>query len=474
MAIRRSARARIVVSIALLLAFAAIVSTLALRQVLLARVDDRIEGGLAQEVAELRRLANQTDTDDVQRLFDLFLARDVPDEGEASFAFVGSRPYRSNADLGTSEALLDRVRSLGETTTVTRGDIEGTRYIAVPITDDGARRGVFVVTADLAHERAEVSEAVQVSAGIALAMLVLVSGLAFVAVGRVLAPLRALGATARSIESTDDLTRRIDVRTDDEIGELGHLFNAMLDRLEQAFALQREFVSDAGHELRTPITIIRGHLELLEARDRATLQDRHRRARPHEPLRRGPADAGQGRAAGLPAPRQLDLDLLTDELMVKATKLAPRDWRLEHTGAGLLTADRQRLTQAVMNLAHNAVQHTTESDTIALGTELADGDARIWVADTGPGIAPEDRERIFERSRPLQRTTTAPGSAWRSSRRSRSAHQGRIELESEPGAGARFTIVIPAERAMSRILIAEDERQPRLVPGEGAARRRAT
>jgi signal transduction histidine kinase len=446
MAIRRSARARIVASIALLLAFAAVVSTLALRQVLLARVDDRIEGGLAQEVAELRRLANQTDTDDVQRLFDTFFARDVPDEGEASFAFVGSRPYRSNADLGTSEALLDRVRSLGETLEVTRGDIEGTRYIAVPMTDDGTRRGVFVVTADLAHERAEVSEAVQVSAGIALAMLVLVSGLAFVAVGRVLAPLRALGATARSIGSTDDLTRRIDVRTDDEIGELGHLFNAMLDRLEQAFALQREFVSDAGHELRTPITIIRGHLELLEERDRATLKivtdELDRMSRFVEDL----LTLAKAERPDFLHLDTLDLDLLTDELMVKATKLAPRDWRLEHTGAGLLTADRQRLTQAVMNLAHNAVQHTTESDTIALGSELADGDARIWVADTGPGIAPEDRERIFERHvRSAHKDGAGLGLAI--VRTIAQAHHGRIELDSEPGAGARFTIVIPAERA---------------------------
>ncbi len=122
------------------------------------------------------------------------------------------------------------------------------------------RRGTFVVTADLEHERAEVAEAVRVAGGIGFGMVVLVSVLAFAAVGRILSPLRELGDTARSIESTDDLTRRIDVRGNDDIAELGHLFNAMLDRLEQAFALQREFVSDAGHELRTPITIIRGHL----------------------------------------------------------------------------------------------------------------------------------------------------------------------------------------------------------------------
>jgi signal transduction histidine kinase len=436
-------RQRIVLSIAVLLAFAAILSTIALRQVLLARVDDRIEAGLAQEVAEFRRLAGQTDTTDVRRLFDLFLARDVPDEGEASFAFVGSAPYRSNADLGTSEALLERVRSLGETTAVTRGDIEGTRYLAVPITDDGERRGVFVVTADLEHERSEVSEAVQVSAGIAIAMLLLVSALAFVAVGRVLAPLRTLGATARSIGSTDDLTRRIDVRTDDEIGELGHLFNAMLDRLEQAFALQREFVSDAGHELRTPITIIRGHLEVLDEHPetlRIVTDELDRMSRFVEDL----LTLAKAERPDFLHLDTLDLDLLTDELMAKATKLAPREWRLEQTGAGLLVADRQRLTQAVMNLAHNAVQHTGADDTIALGSELRGGDARIWVADSGPGIGPQDRERIFERH---VHSKDGSGLGLAIVRTIAQAHHGRIELESEPGEGSRFTIVIPAERA---------------------------
>jgi two-component system OmpR family sensor kinase len=446
MRIRSSARARIVLSIALLLGFSTVVSTLALRQILLSRVDSRIEGGLAQEVTEFRRFASQpTATDDVQRLFDLFLARDVPDEGETTFTFVGERPYRSNADLGTSQALLERVRSLGEVRTVTRGDIEGIRYLAVPINDEGERRGVFVVTADLAHERAEVSEAVRAAAGIALAMLAIVSVLAFVAVGRVLAPLRALGATARTIQSGDDLTRRIDVQGDDEIAELGRLFNAMLDRLEAAFALQRDFVSDAGHELRTPITIIRGHLELLD-RDPETLRivtdELDRMSRFVEDL----LTLAKAERPDFLALGELDLDLLTDELMAKASRLAPRDWRLEQTGAGLLTADRQRLTQAVMNLAANAVQHTQEGDTIALGSELRDGEARIWVKDSGPGVAPEDRERIFER---YARSTNGDGAGLGLAivQTIAQAHGGRIELSSDPGAGARFTLVIPAADA---------------------------
>lgn len=442
MGTRSSARTRIVLSVAMLLAFSAVVSTLALRQILFARVDDRIEAGLVQEVAEFRRLAAQTGITDVRQLFDQFLQRDIPDEGEASFTFVGDRPYRSNADLGTSRALLERVRELGAVADVTRGDIEGTRYLAVPITDDGERRGTFVVTADLEHERAEVSEAVRIALGVSLAMLAIVTVLAFLAIGRVLAPLRTLGATARSIESTEDLTRRIEVTGDDEIAELGRLFNAMLDRLEQAFALQREFISDAGHELRTPITIIRGHLSLLE-RDPETLRivtdELDRMSRFVEDL----LTLAKAERPDFLMVSELDLDLLTDELMAKARKLAPRDWQLEHTGAGLLTADRQRLTQAVMNLAHNAVKHTEPGDRIALGSELDGDSVRIWVADSGEGIAPADQERIFER---FARSANGEGAGLglAIARTIAEAHGGRIELESAPGEGAKFTIVLPA------------------------------
>jgi two-component system, OmpR family, sensor kinase len=441
MRIRSSARTRIVLTIALLLAFSAAVSTLALRQILLARVDDRIEAGLAQEISEFRQFAAQTELTDAQRLFDQFLARDIPDEGEATFTFVGEAPYRSNADVGTSQELVDRVRELGEVDAVERGDIEGTRYIAVPITDEGRRKGTFVVTADLEHERGEVADAVQVALGISLAMLAVVSALAFAAVGRVLARLRTLGGTARSIESTDDLTRRIEITGDDEIAELGHLFNAMLDRLEQAFALQREFVSDAGHELRTPITIIRGHLSLLDddpETRRIVTDELDRMSRFVEDL----LTMAKAERPDFLHRSELDLDLLTDELMAKARKLAPRDWQLEHTGAGLLTADRQRLTQAVMNLAHNAVQHTTEGDTIALGSTLDGSSAKIWVSDSGPGIPANEQERIFERFATGRGDGAGLGLAI--VKTIATAHGGRIELESEPGAGARFTIIIPA------------------------------
>jgi len=380
-------------------------------------------------------------TGDVRTLFDQFLARDVPDEAEASFTFVGPQPYRSNADLGTGAQLIDGVRDLGDVDGVERGDIDDDyRYVAVPVNLRGERRGTFVVTADLGHERAEVGEAVRVAGGIGFGMVVLVSALAYAAVGRILSPLRELGGTARSIESGDDLTRRIDVRGNDDIAELGHLFNAMLDRLEQAFALQREFVSDAGHELRTPITIIRGHLELLQGDPetyRVVADELDRMSRFVEDL----LTLAKSERPDFLLLSDLDLDLLTEELMAKATRLGPREWTLEATGAGLLRGDRQRLTQAVMNLAHNAVQHTGAGDTIALGSSHEGDTARIWVADTGPGVKAEDRERIFERA---HSGSDGAGLGLAIVRTIATAHGGRVELDSEEGKGARFTIVLPA------------------------------
>jgi signal transduction histidine kinase len=83
----------------------------------------------------------------------------------------------------------------------------------------------------------------------------------------------------------------------------------------------------------------------------------------------------------------VDIGLLTEEMYTKARALAARDWRLENKGAGRIVADRHRLTQAMMSLAQNATQHTTDGDVITLGSTLTNGNACFWVRDTGEGIA---------------------------------------------------------------------------------------
>ena len=145
----------------------------------------------------------------------------------------------------------------------------------------------------------------------------------------------------------------------------------------------------------------------------------------------------------------LDLDVVADELHSKAQALAPRDWRLEARDAGgRVVADRQRLTQAVMNLAANAARHTEPDTPIELGASLERGEARLWVADRGAGIGAADRERIFERfaqAGGARRRADGAGLGLAIVRAIAEAHGGRVELESAEGVGSRFTVIIPAE-----------------------------
>jgi two-component system, OmpR family, sensor kinase len=454
------ARTRVLLAFVVLLALSTVASTVALRQILRARAGDRVEQALVQEVGEFRRLTDDGRNpftgkpfgDDIESLFDVFLARNVVVAGEDVFAFVDGKFYASTEAEGSR--LLRRFRGLGGITRTTRAEIEtaeGTlRYLAVPIEVGGRHRGVFVVAVNLGAEREEVAEAVQTAAGVSLAVLLIASALAWVIAGRVLAPLRTLQTTAQAITETDQ-TQRIEVHGDDEIAELGRTFNAMLDRLEAAFASQRAFVSDAGHELRTPITIVRGHLELLgddplEREETVALvtDELDRMARFVDDLLLL-AKAEQGDFLQL-AP--LDLDVLTDELYNKATALADRDWRLAGSGTGTVTADRQRLTQAVMQLAQNAAEHTRDGDRIALGSAIRNRVAMLWVSDSGPGIPAAERDEIFERFHrggDGRRRSEGAGLGLSIVRAIAEAHGGRVELDTREGAGATFTLIVPTE-----------------------------
>jgi signal transduction histidine kinase len=436
------------------------VSIVVERQILRARASERVDADLTREIEELRRLvAEGIDPNtgrpfagDVRAIFNVVLQRNVPSQREAIFTYLGTQPYRSSVGNPDDRRLVTELRALGSVATPRRGEVQTSRtlirYVAVPVSVAGQRRGAMVVTADLGAERAEVDDLIRITGAVTLAVLLLAIGLAWVIAGRVLAPLRHLTDTARSITESD-LTRRLEVHGNDEIAELTRTFNSMLDRLESAFASQRAFVSDAGHELRTPITIIRGHLELLgddpqERRETIELvsDELDRMTRFVEDL----LTLAKAERSDFLRLEDVDLDLLTEELMAKASALAPRDWTLERVGAGTLRADRQRLTQAVMSLADNAVQHTGEGARIGLGSELHDGRARLWVSDDGPGIPLADQERIFDRfAQAGVRRTDGTGLGLAIVRAIAEAHGGDVVLRSAPGQGSTFILDLPTE-----------------------------
>jgi signal transduction histidine kinase len=460
----RGARTRILAAFIVLLAFSTLLSVLAIRQLLLVRTADRVDAALTQEVDEFRTLVRGNNPEDgtpfggrLRLIFDTFFERNVPGEGETLIAYVDGRRFRTESSASGGAvpegAVPQRWASLDRSE---RGDVEtpvGTvRYLAVPIEGNDGVRGAFVVAASLSSERQEVEDAVRLAALVLLTVLLIASALAWVVAGRVLAPLRLLADTARSIGESD-LTRRIPVTGRDEIADLSRTFNAMLDRLEAAFATQRQFVSDASHELRTPITIVRGHLELLgddpeERRETIALvtDELDRMSRFVDDL----LVLAKAERDDFLRVAEVELGALTDELLEKATALGDRGWQLESRGEAVLVADRQRLTQAVMGLAQNAVQHTNSGDPVWLGTDADRREARLWVRDTGPGVAAEDQERIFARfarASASRRRSEGAGLGLAIVRAIAEAHGGRVALSSRPGDGATFTVIIPLERS---------------------------
>jgi two-component system, OmpR family, sensor kinase len=456
-----SARARILASYLILLLFSTAVATIVLREVLLARAGERVDDALVQETEEFRNLAGGRNPetaepfgDDIRSIFDVFLERNVPAEAEAFYTFADGSAYDERHAPSVEEQRLPEIDALAATSSPRRGEFEldetRFRYVAVPVTDrSGDPRGVFAVVIDLSDELDEVNEALQIAVGVNIGVLILASMLAWVIAGRVLQPLRLLRDTARSI-SESDLTQRIPVEGDDELADLARTFNEMLDRLEEAFASQKSFLSDAGHELRTPITIIRGHLDVMgdDPEERRETLDLVRDEL--DRMTRLVNDLLLLAKAARPdflQPETVDLDDLTRELFAKASALAQRDWRLSSVGTGRIVADRQRVTQAVMNLSQNAVTHTLSGDAVELGSELRNGRVRLWVKDTGPGVPSHEQARIFERFVRLDRAPAGEGAGLglAITRAVAEAHGGRVELDSRPGGGARFTVIIPTE-----------------------------
>lgn len=421
------------------------------------RLDDRIDTELLGEVSELRLTAEQgvdqrtgAPFTDVRSLLEQHIDRSIPDPNETMFVMIdGVVEYRSTDDppvrIDLDQTLLDQVADVRD---VTLGDLStaagDVRWVAVPVTSGGSR-GVFVVGIFADLEGSGLSDVMGRFAAISLATLLLAAGLGWMVSGRLLSPLRHMRQTAREITETD-LSRRIPVDDSkgDEVAQLARTFNAMLARLEEAFASQRAFIDDAGHELRTPLTIVQGHLELLEddpvqreqtlalvldelARMNRIVHDLQTLTKANQP--------------GFVHPQLCELDALLDEILVKASALGERRWELHPAHAPVLV-DRQRITQAMLQLAANAVRHTGPGDPILIGADVAGANVEVWVADSGPGIPPDERERVVERFR-RGADSDGAGLGLALVTAIATAHHGEVIITDSTLGGARVSMRLP-------------------------------
>lgn len=282
----------------------------------------------------------------------------------------------------------------------------------------------------------------------------LLAALVWWLVGRTLRPVEAIGAEVADIGGRD-LHRRVpEPGTDDEIDRLARTMNAMLDRVEGAARRQQQFTADASHELRSPLTRIRSEIEVDQAHpgtaDRAAT---HRSvlaetiALEHlvdDLLHLARSDAGAGPAAA----DDVDLDL--DDIVLGHARRQRDGGRVTVDISGVSGAqvrgNARQLDRAVGNVVENAGRHA--ASTVTLTAAERDGAAVVTVTDDGPGIPPDDRERVFERFTRLDQSRTAgaggTGLGLAIARDIVERHRGTITItDPASGRGTAVVILIP-------------------------------
>jgi signal transduction histidine kinase len=300
-----------------------------------------------------------------------------------------------------------------------------------------------------------VAQAFIIAGALTLALALIASYLAGV---RVSSPLRRMAAVAARVDA-GDLEPRMTVTegSGDEVRVLAESFNHMLDRLAEAFASQREFIADASHELRTPITVIRGQLEVLAAQEnpsaddvrlaeRLVLAEITRISRLVDDL----LLLAQAERADFLRVEQIELPGFVTELWDGVSLTADRQFELSDVPPATLQADPDRLAQALRNLAGNAIAHTTDHDGLVRleVSSVTPNRIRFSVLDDGPGIPAAERERVFQR---FHRTDPArarqdggAGLGLAIVQAIAEAHGGRVVAnDSGNGRGARIDLELP-------------------------------
>jgi heavy metal sensor kinase len=293
---------------------------------------------------------------------------------------------------------------------------------------------------------------------IGLPLVLALAGLGgYLLAGRTLRPLSSMAAQARRITDSS-LHTRIDIgRAAEEMETLVASFNELLARLDHSFEGMRRFVADASHELRTPVSVIRGEADVALSADRTAaeyrasldvvLDESRRLSRLVEDLLNlARADAGRVRLQF----QEFYLNELVTDCCRNAQALAgARQLKLEcRTGADLqYRGDEQLLRRLMMNLLDNAIRYTPPGGTVSAVLEPNGTAVHLRVADTGVGIAPEDAARVFERfyraDEARSREDGGFGLGLAIVKWIAESHQGSVECASVPGSGSVFTVTLP-------------------------------
>jgi two-component system, OmpR family, sensor kinase len=470
---RWSARARILGSMLLVatigVVFAGAVTFLVQRDRSLSEIDARLIGSV--EAARLLVSGNQPTTvggsavaaDPVpltttRAALNAVLQSIVPSHDESSLAIIDGIPAMEpgvEIDFQISDVpgLVDKVVAETADGAVHLDSIQApfgsVRYIAVPVSVSGdPEQGIYVVASNVNEELQELYSSFTTYAGVAALSLVAIGLVGWFVAGRLLRPVRDLASTASRVTGSA-LGERIPVRGTDDVSDLGRTVNEMLDRLDAAMTGQRQLLDDVRHELKTPITIVRGHLELLDPEDIKEVESTRALAIDELDRMAGLVDDIETYAetqTAVPIRTPITVTDLTTSVFSKVKVLPGHTWTLAEVASGTIAIDVARVTQAWLQLADNAKKYSPSDSQILVGSSIHRGILELWVADEGPGIPDGMESRIFERFGRIDtgRGIRGSGLGLPIVRAIARSHGGAATVRRQ-GTGSRFSIELPME-----------------------------
>ncbi len=441
-------------------------------RVITGRLERALNVELADEVTEYRSAA----------------ASRPPDESLATFsrAYLESHPPGRNLllVLGTRAApALTSPRSAfltgaapvrrwiahppGEATLVTYATASGTyRMLGAPVHLDGRHVVTFVAAADLTSLNPDRNEQLAIAALEGLGALVAAVAGGYYLLRRVLRTVNRVTEAAREARGGDFAHRLSYGGPDDEVGRLARTMDDMLAQLDASFTAHRQLLANVSHQLRTPLTVALGHLEVLARAESAGAAEQSETvALVIDELAQMSLMVqrvlllGQALEPDFLLEEEVELPALLEEVFDAARVMAPRKWSLGPVPDLQVRVDRSKLRGALLNIVDNAVKATSETDAIALTATLGT-DLVLEVADTGRGIPAAEQAAVFDRFRrsPTSRYTGS-GLGLAIAKAVAEGHHGEIALSSAPGRGTTVRIVLPAGRV---------RRAPRALPAPNA------
>jgi signal transduction histidine kinase len=418
------------------------------------------ERNLSVELNSLKAALSHRGTQNVATTTVDYLQGRVLPQGEVVMVGLESGPRYGSSDsawLLRSDAVHDLLTHPPSATTTVHTQLSGidTAYVVSPILEGSRVLGSAIVAENLAYQHSDETKMLTLVVGEALVALVGAVAGAYFLLRRLLRTVGRITTTASAIEE-GDLERRLgDQGTDDEVGQLAVTFDSMLDRLDASMTVQRRLLSDVSHQLRTPLTVAKGHLEVLARQEHPNLDDVHEtigvvvdELDHMSSLVERLLLLGRALEPDFLQVERLDLRTFLSDLFDSARVLADRRWELSDVPDLVLEVDVAKLRGAVLNLIDNAIRATGDADTIAI-TVVRNGSGAVVLAveDSGPGIPREQRSCVMERfGRMGAADREGSGLGLAIVTAVAEAHGGVFSLERSELGGCRAAISLPSER----------------------------